>query len=89
MPESAVITILAWQSSIRLANESGENPPKTTQCTAPMRAHANMAMAASGTIGIYNTTRSPLPIPFFFNTLAKRQVSSCNDSKEIILCRDE
>ncbi len=31
--------------------ESGEKPPKITECTAPMRAQASMAKAASGIIG--------------------------------------
>ena len=38
-------------SSMRPARLSGEKPPNTTECTAPMRAQASMAMAASGTIG--------------------------------------
>ena len=28
--------------------ESGENPPKITECTAPMRAQASRAMGSSG-----------------------------------------
>ena len=51
-PSSAVITQVDSQSSIRLASASGENPPKTTECTAPMRAQASMATAASGIIGM-------------------------------------
>ncbi|SVK46436.1 Uncharacterised protein [Acinetobacter baumannii] len=37
---------------MRPATASGEKPPKITECTAPMRAQASMATAASGTIGI-------------------------------------
>jgi hypothetical protein len=42
---------LAWASFILSRTDSAENPPKTTECTAPMRAQASIAMAASGTIG--------------------------------------
>jgi hypothetical protein len=50
-PPSAVMTSLAWQSKMRSATDWALKPPKTTECTAPMRAQASMAMAASGTIG--------------------------------------
>jgi hypothetical protein len=30
---------------------SALNPPNTTECTAPIRAHASMAIAASGIVG--------------------------------------
>ena len=40
------------QSSIRTANSLAANPPNTTECTAPIRAHANIAISASETIGI-------------------------------------
>ena len=73
---------------MRLAKESGEKPPNTTQCTAPIRVHANIAMVVSGTIGIYSTTRSPFFTPCFLSTLAKRQTSSCSSTNEIILCRE-
>ncbi len=36
---------------MRPASESGEKPPNTTECIAPMRAHASIAIAASGIIG--------------------------------------
>ena len=39
-------------SSIRLASSLEAKPPNTTECTAPMRAQASMAMTASGTIGM-------------------------------------
>ena len=39
------------QSWMRPASESGEKPPNTTEWTAPIRAQASMAMAASGIIG--------------------------------------
>ena len=37
---------------MREIKASAEKPPKTTECGAPMRAHANIAIAASGIIGI-------------------------------------
>ena len=42
-PSSAVITTFEPQPSMRLASESGENPPKTMECTAPTRAQASIA----------------------------------------------
>jgi hypothetical protein len=39
-------------SSMRTASSLAAKPPKTTECTAPMRAHASIAIAASGTIGM-------------------------------------
>ena len=51
-PPSAVITNLASASWIRDKSASAENPPKTTEWTAPIRAQANIATAASGIIGI-------------------------------------
>ena len=39
------------QSSIRPPSASGLNPAKTTEWTAPIRAQASIATAASGTIG--------------------------------------
>ncbi len=49
---SAVITSLDLASMMRWARASGEKPPNTTEWTAPMRAQASMATAASGTIGM-------------------------------------
>ena len=37
---------------MRDKSASAEKPPKTTECGAPIRAHANIAIAASGIIGI-------------------------------------
>ena len=37
---------------MRSVSDCGEKPPNTTECTAPMRAHASMAAAASGIIGM-------------------------------------
>ena len=46
-----LITIFAWQSWMRSATDCALKPPNTTECTAPMRAQASMAIAASGTMG--------------------------------------
>ncbi|CAM5666094.1 hypothetical protein SCALM49S_10097 [Streptomyces californicus] len=45
------MTTLASASLMRAAMASAEKPPKTTECVAPMRAQASIAMAASGIIG--------------------------------------
>ena len=39
-------------SSIRVASSRGAKPPNTTECTAPRRAQASMAITASGIIGM-------------------------------------
>ena len=52
IPHDADSTTLGAASSMRAASSCGANPPKTTECTAPMRAQASMAMTASGTIGM-------------------------------------
>ncbi len=51
-PSSAVMTSFESQSLMRPARDSGEKPPKTMECGAPMRAQASMATAASGIIGM-------------------------------------
>ena len=51
-PSSAVTTTRQSESRIRSRSASGENPPNTTECTAPIRAQASIATAASGTIGM-------------------------------------
>ena len=48
---SAVMTTLASASAMRVRSASAENPPKTTECGAPMRAQASIAATASGIIG--------------------------------------
>ena len=52
MPHDAQTTILAPESAIRAANSSAPNPPNTTEWMAPRRAHASIAITASGTIGM-------------------------------------
>ena len=59
MPDDAVKTTLGLQSSIRIANSLGANPPKTTECVTPILAQANIAKAASGIMGMYTTAVSP------------------------------
>ena len=49
---SVVITSLASASSIRAFSAAAEYPAKTTECSAPSRAHASIATMASGTIGM-------------------------------------
>ena len=52
MPQLADMISFGWASSMRVASSFGANPPKTTEWMAPSRAHASMAMTASGTIGM-------------------------------------
>lgn len=40
------------ESSMRLASSRGAKPPKTTECTAPSRAHASMATTDSAIMGM-------------------------------------
>ena len=61
---------------MRDASESREKPPKTTVCTAPIRAHASMAIASSGTIGMNSATRSPFLTPRARSAAASFFVSS-------------
>ena len=51
-PPSAVMSTLASASLMRSDSESGENPPNTTECGAPMRAQASSAIGSSGIIGM-------------------------------------
>jgi hypothetical protein len=76
-PASAVICTFVEASLFRSAIASAEKPANTIEWTAPMRAQANMAMANSGTIGMYMATMSPLPTPSCFNTLANLHTSWC------------
>ena len=43
---------LGRASSIRMASSWEAKPPKTTECTTPMRAQASMATTASGIMGM-------------------------------------
>ncbi|MNV06445.1 hypothetical protein D3C71_968220 [compost metagenome] len=51
-PPSAVMMAQAPQLRTRSAMDAGANPPNTTLCTAPMRAHASSATTVSAIIGI-------------------------------------
>lgn len=57
-------------SVMRWARASAEKPPNTTECTAPIRAQASMAIGSSHTSGMYIATASPLTTPFFFSQFA-------------------
>ncbi len=52
MPQLAVTTSLAVESSMRAASSLAAKPPNTTEWIAPMRAQASMAKIASGIIGM-------------------------------------
>ena len=52
MPQDAATTTFGFASSIRVASSFAANPPKTTECTAPIRAQASITTTASGTIGM-------------------------------------
>jgi len=52
IPHEALTTTFGRASSMRTASSAGANPPKTTECTAPIRAQASIATTASGTIGM-------------------------------------
>ncbi len=52
MPHDADTITVGCASSIRVASSWAANPPNTTECTAPIRAQASIATAASGIIGM-------------------------------------
>ncbi len=49
---SEVMITLASASLIRMFKAAVPNPAKTTECTAPIRAQASMAIICSGTMGM-------------------------------------
>ena len=51
-PQLAERTSLGLASSMRVASSFAAKPPNTTECTAPMRAQASIAITVSGTIGM-------------------------------------
>ena len=51
MPHDADTITIGSASSIRAASSGAAKPPNTTECTAPIRAQASMAITASGIIG--------------------------------------
>ena len=52
IPQDAETMTFGFASSIRLASSWAAKPPKTTEWIAPIRAHASIAITASGTIGM-------------------------------------
>ena len=80
IPHDAVRITLGAASSILVASSGAANPPNTTECTAPILAHASMAIAASGIIGRYTMTRSPLSTPRPRSTPANRATSSSSSA---------
>ena len=79
-PHDADTITFGVASSMRNASSLAANPPNTTECTAPIRAHASMAISASGIIGRYTITRSPLSTPRPRRTPANRAIVSCSSS---------
>ena len=77
---STVMSALASENSIRSLTDSGEKPPKTTLCGAPMRAQASIATTTSGIMGRKIPTTSPFSMPLSFRALAKRWTSACRSA---------
>ena len=71
----------ASRRSCGRAATPAENPPKTTECAAPMRAHASIAIAGfrDHAAGRWRRGR-PSSMPSVFSTLAKRLTSRCSSS---------
>jgi hypothetical protein len=67
----------AFEPDMRIRSPSAPepNPAKTTMWIAPMRTTASMRMMASGIVGMYTVTRSPLPIPMLRRAAATRSTS--------------
>ena len=77
---STVISALASETSMRSFTLSGEKPPKTTLCGAPIRAQASIATTTSGIIGRKIPTTSPFSTPWSRSALAKRWTSRCRSA---------
>jgi hypothetical protein len=75
-----VITSLAWASLTRWRSDSAEKPPNTTLCGIPSRAQASMANTASGIIGSWMATQSPVCKPSDSKALAVLQTSRCRSA---------
>jgi hypothetical protein len=80
IPHDAETITVGSASSIRVASSGAAKPPKTTECTAPILAQASIAIIASGIIGRYTITRSPLATPRPRSTPANRATSSFSSS---------
>ena len=74
-PSSEVMSTRDLQSFMRSRSDSAEKPAKTTECTAPMRAHARKAATACHVIGRYTDTVSPFLTPSALSTFATEQTS--------------
>ena len=61
---------------MRSRNESDENPPNTTECAAPMRAHASNDIGSSGTMPEVDVDAVALLHPSAFNAFASCDTSS-------------
>lgn len=75
---SVVTSSLAPVSSTRNRSASAENPPNTSECTAPIRAHASVMTIVSTSTGRYTTTRSPAPMPSSSRAFAAWATSRCS-----------
>ena len=73
-----VSTTVAWLSRMRWESDSAEKPAKTTEWTAPIRAHANIEIGNSRSMGRYITTRSPCWIPILLSQFANLFTSFCS-----------
>src|SRR4030088_3760391 len=51
-PQLAEKISFGLASSIRVASSFAAKPPNTTECTAPIRAQASIAITASGPLGL-------------------------------------
>ncbi len=80
IPQDAETITFGVASSIRVASSGAAKPPNTTECTAPIRAQASMEISASGIIGRYTMTRSPLSTPRPRSTPANRATASSSAS---------
>mmetsp|Transcript_22204 Transcript_22204/g.35856 ORF Transcript_22204/g.35856 Transcript_22204/m.35856 type:complete len:208 (+) Transcript_22204:1478-2101(+) len=83
---SHVTITLDCASARRPRMASGLKPPNTTECTAPMRAHARHTTASSMTMGMYTVTVSPFFTPFFLSTLANLLTCSSTSAYVYAAC---
>ena len=74
-PSSDVMSTRDLQSWTRSRSDSAENPANTTECTAPMRAHARKVATACHVMGRYTDTVSPFFTPHDLSTFATAHTS--------------
>ena len=77
-PPSAVTIRLQEASLILSSKDLAEKPAKTTECIAPILAHARVAIASSGVMGMYKQIRSLFEAPFLLSTFANAFTRLCN-----------